>query len=327
MKIILDTIVSGYDLGKINTNFQRIATAIENTVSRDGTLPNSLSADLDLNGQQIINELATTGEGFVWENAWTTATDYAINNLVSKDGSTYICVMSHSSDVFATDLSNNKWELFASKGASGAGSGDLVASNNLSDVADIAIARSNIGAQTVDAELTAIAGLTSAANKIPMFSGSGTATLIDFKDEDNMVSNSATAVPSQQSVKAYIDSIGTPLLTVSYDSGNQTISTSGFLSLTHSLGSLPKIVMFTAKCLTAELGFSIGDELYLGGAGNAFNGAGSSNRQGFSATITDTIIYIRFSDETAALGTIRKDTGDVSGMTNTNWAFIARAYA
>ena len=80
-----------------------------------------------------------------------------------------------------------------------------VFAETLLDDASAADARATLGAQASDAELDAIAGLVSAANKVPMFSGSGTATMLDFKDEDNMASDSATAVPSQQSVKAYAD--------------------------------------------------------------------------------------------------------------------------
>lgn len=59
--------------------------------------------------------------------------------------------------------------------------------------------------QPLDSLLTSLAGQTTAANKVQAYSASDTALLLDFKDEDDMASDSATAIPSQQSVKAYVD--------------------------------------------------------------------------------------------------------------------------
>ena len=40
---------------QINDNFQALQQAVENTISRDGTVPNYMDANFDLNSYRIIN--------------------------------------------------------------------------------------------------------------------------------------------------------------------------------------------------------------------------------------------------------------------------------
>lgn len=55
-KLTLPEIVSGYlGAGKINEALLAIASAFENTVSRNGATPNTMLADLDLNGHSLLN--------------------------------------------------------------------------------------------------------------------------------------------------------------------------------------------------------------------------------------------------------------------------------
>lgn len=42
-------------ISTINNNYDLIETAVENTLSRDGTSPNTMSADLDMNSNDILN--------------------------------------------------------------------------------------------------------------------------------------------------------------------------------------------------------------------------------------------------------------------------------
>lgn len=66
-KIVLDSIVSGYDLSKINSNFQKLQTELnEKVLYRNAPTgePNSLENDIDVNGKNILNVGSLSVEGY-----------------------------------------------------------------------------------------------------------------------------------------------------------------------------------------------------------------------------------------------------------------------
>lgn len=64
-KLITDDLVSLENqttaISTINQNFTAVEAAIENTLSRDGTSPNAMGADLDMNSHDILNLSAPSG--------------------------------------------------------------------------------------------------------------------------------------------------------------------------------------------------------------------------------------------------------------------------
>lgn len=241
-KATLTTITSGYaSKAQLNSNFNAINDKFDNTLSLDGSTPNQMKADFDLNNYDILNANSVSVQALTiagvkvtslasvpeWKGEWASSTPYIVNDIVSDSGNTYICVTNHtSSSSFSNDLSLSYWELMAAKGAAGAGTGDMLAANNLSDVANTDTSLSNLGGGTVGISvfkgttasdirttisaqqqndiLDDLSGLTQAANKIPYFNSSTTASTLDFLDEDDFTSDSASGVPSQQSVAAYL---------------------------------------------------------------------------------------------------------------------------
>jgi hypothetical protein len=110
--------------------------------------------------------------------------------------------------------------------------------------------------QGLDATLTALAGLATGANKIPYSTGTDTFGQLDFKDEDDMVSNSATALPSQQSVKAYVDAqVNTTVIVLV--TGTITLDSTSFGKM-HSCSGTAADYTITLPSASGNTGQSIG---------------------------------------------------------------------
>jgi hypothetical protein len=105
---------------------------------------------------------------FVWEGAWTTATAYATDDVVSNGGNTYMCVTAHTSG--ASFAVGSDWEIMAGAGADGTNGtdGTNVGTGNAGQ-----ILQTNAGGSAIEwADASASGGLMS----VQTFESSGTWT-------------------------------------------------------------------------------------------------------------------------------------------------------
>ncbi len=105
----------------LDTDFDRIKSTLDQILANlalvqrdDGGLRNaSVSPDT------ITSALAIMIANWTIRGAWLTGTNYALKDYVTQGGSGYVCVVAHTSGVFATDLAAGGWVLVSTKGDTG----------------------------------------------------------------------------------------------------------------------------------------------------------------------------------------------------------------
>lgn len=204
------------DLANLRASVTAVIEFLKTSLRSDGRLANGSVSSDTLASSLVI--------GFDPPQVWATGTTYTTSSTVFEGFGFYLCTVAHTSGTFATDLASGRWALLADLTPPG---GALIASNNLSDVPDKAAARSTLGLgtlatvnsgtgasdvrtnlqneaifQPLDAELTAIAGLTSAADRLPYFTGSGTAALATFTAAGRALVDDADAAAQRTTLGA-----------------------------------------------------------------------------------------------------------------------------
>lgn len=104
----------------------------------------------------------------------------------------------------------------------------------------------------------------------------------------------------------------------------QTITSAGLLTLPHGMATVPDFVQGELVCLTADIGYAVGDIVVVNPAGNGY-GSGGAAAQGVVFRKDATNIYVRYGSGTNPFQLMNGTTGVVANMTNANWNFRVRA--
>lgn len=173
-----DTVFNGADFDtdydRIKVVFDAIVSALADVRRDDGGVKNQ-SIGIDQLKTEVVNLL----NGVTPRGNWATVTAYAKLDLVRQNNILYIALSAHTSGTFATDLAASKWmSISAATGAanvSNTPAGSIAATDVQSAINELDAEK-----QPLNANLTAIAALTLAANKMIYATGAGAVAVTDL---------------------------------------------------------------------------------------------------------------------------------------------------
>src|SRR5210317_2102432 len=200
-----------YDLGSSTKEWQDLF--IDGTANIDSLVADT--ADINggtIDGSTIATSDITVGAGKTLNVSAGTLT--LADNQISGDkveggtiAATTITTLTSTTgnvtNVNATTVDTTNIEVTNIKAKDGTAAGSIADSTGVVTLASSVLTTTDINGGTIDG--VTIGGTSAGAVTFTDLSD-GTITVTAFVDEDNMVSDSATLVPTQQSVKAYVDS-------------------------------------------------------------------------------------------------------------------------
>lgn len=164
----IQTIQSGFNSQEtINSNFLALQQAFSNTLSRDGSVPNFMSADLDLNGNNLLNVSSIFVDGV---DLVATLTDYLTQALDAKESAQTDAVSAaNSASSAATSavnaaVSENNSAASATSAATSSASAATSATNSAVSATNAATSEANALAYANDALASRSSAATSETN-------------------------------------------------------------------------------------------------------------------------------------------------------------------
>lgn len=96
------------ELMDVSTSIASLITGLGDVRRSDGALQNGI-----VTPESLSTSTSILSQDWNLRGDWATATDYAANDAVGRNGATYVCVVAHTSDDFDTDYAAGYWLLIA----------------------------------------------------------------------------------------------------------------------------------------------------------------------------------------------------------------------